>query len=105
MQGLARKRVRFSVEGYQRLQNFLAVGGHKIFRDNIWGRLRIIWQADHRHYKKTGYYDFPQKKYALRFLMGLGMLATRIPFVRKKFYDNMLTGPRRRMSKIAETAD
>ncbi|MBW1801967.1 MAG: flavodoxin family protein, partial [Deltaproteobacteria bacterium] len=105
LQGLARKLIQFSVEGYQRPQNFLAVGGHKIFRDNIWGRLRIIWQADHRHYKKTGYYDFPQQKYALRLLMGLGMLVTKIPFVRKKFYDNMLTGPRRRMSKIAETAD
>ncbi len=40
---------------------FLGVGGRKVFRDDIWGRLRFVFQADHRFYEKHGFYDFPQK--------------------------------------------
>lgn len=39
---------------------FLGVGGTKIFRDDIWGRLRFVFQADHRYYDENGFYDFPQ---------------------------------------------
>jgi len=37
------------------------IAGMKIFRDEIYGGLKIIFRADHRNYKKTGVYDFPQK--------------------------------------------
>ena len=39
---------------------FLGVGGMKVFRDDIWGRLRFVFQADHKHYEENGIYDFPQ---------------------------------------------
>ncbi len=39
---------------------FLGVGGMKIFRDDIWGRLRFVFQADHKYYEENGIYDFPQ---------------------------------------------
>ncbi len=42
-------------------QNFLGVGGAKIFRDLIW-QMRGIMKADHKFYKAHGQYDFPQKK-------------------------------------------
>ncbi len=32
----------------------------KIFRDDIWGRLRFVFQADHKYYEENGIYDFPQ---------------------------------------------
>ncbi len=42
-------------------QNFYGVGGMKIFRDLIY-QMRGMMRADHKFYKKNGYYDFPQKK-------------------------------------------
>ncbi len=42
-------------------QNFLGIGGMKIFRDLIW-LMRGMMKADHRFYQKHGQYDFPQKK-------------------------------------------
>lgn len=42
-------------------QNFLGIGGMKIFRDLIY-KMRGMMKADHKFYKKGGYYkDFPQK--------------------------------------------
>jgi multimeric flavodoxin WrbA len=46
---------------YMQPNNFYGVGGMKIFRDVIW-LTRGIMKADHRFYKKHGFYDFPQKK-------------------------------------------
>lgn len=42
-------------------QNFLGVGGMKIFRDLIW-QMQGFMKADHKFYKAHGQYDFPQKK-------------------------------------------
>ena len=43
-------------------QNFLGVGGMKIFRDLIY-LMRGMMRADHRFFKSHGQYDFPQKKF------------------------------------------
>jgi multimeric flavodoxin WrbA len=42
-------------------KNFYGVGGMKIFRDLTW-LMRGMMKADHRFYKRHGFYDFPQKK-------------------------------------------
>ena len=42
-------------------QNFLGIGGMKIFRDLIW-LMQGMMKADHKFYKKHGQYDFPQKQ-------------------------------------------
>ena len=42
-------------------QNFLGIGGMKIFRDLIW-QMQGMMRADHKFYKAHGQYDFPQKK-------------------------------------------
>ena len=47
--------------GYVQPQNFLGVGGMKIFRDLIY-LMRGMMKADHKFYKSHGQYDFPQKK-------------------------------------------
>lgn len=57
---LARSLVSHSGRGYVQPPTFLGVGGMKVFRDDIWGRLRFVFQADHRHYEENGIYDFPQ---------------------------------------------
>lgn len=57
---LAGRVVRSALEDYVKPVGFLGVGGMKIFRDDIWGRLRFAFQADHRFYEANGLYDFPQ---------------------------------------------
>lgn len=46
---------------YTQPKNFYGVGGMKIFRDLTW-LMRGMMKADHRFYKRHGFYDFPQKK-------------------------------------------
>jgi hypothetical protein len=41
-------------------------GRHKVFRDNIKGRLRPLWQADYRYFKEHKLFAFPQKDYKIR---------------------------------------
>jgi len=102
LDGLAEKVIRLANLGYVKPQNFLAVGGQKIFRDDIWGRLRGLWQADHRYYKKSGFYDFPQKKLRNRLMGPILILLTKIPSFRKAFYNNVMRMPALRLSKLVE---
>ena len=102
LQGLAARLIRFSTKGYLKPQNFLVVGGHKVFRDNIWGRLRPIWQADHRYYKRHGFYNFPQKDVKIRVLNPILMSLTKIPGFRKRFYGNIKTFPSKKYAKLIE---
>ena len=51
-------------------QNFLGVGGMKIFRDLIF-QMRGMMRADHKFFKSHGQYDFPQKKWRQSLLMYL----------------------------------
>ncbi|MBR5288837.1 MAG: NAD(P)H-dependent oxidoreductase [Clostridia bacterium] len=46
---------------YVQPQNFLGVGGMKIFRDLIY-MMQGMMRADHKFFKAHGQYDFPQKK-------------------------------------------
>ncbi|MGL5677443.1 MAG: NAD(P)H-dependent oxidoreductase [Cellulosilyticaceae bacterium] len=69
-------------------QNFLGVGGMKIFRDLIYV-MRGLMKEDHRFYKKHGIYDFPQKQIGTRLKMqSVGALMS-IPSVRKKMRGKM----------------
>ena len=86
LQNMAERLVRFSGQGYTKPVSFLGLGGKKIFRDDIFGRLRFPFQADHNYYKKNGFYDFPQKKYMSRLGNSILMLLSRIPPVRKDIY-------------------
>ena len=57
-------RLRYALENkYVPPKSFYGVGGMKIFRDLIY-QMRGMMRADHKFYKKNGYYDFPQKKWA-----------------------------------------
>ncbi len=57
----------------------------KIFRDDIWSELRVVFRADHRAYKRLGFYDFPQRRIGHRVLMGLAWLITGLPGIRTRF--------------------
>ena len=86
---LAEHSVRFSDRGYIAPVTFPAVGGHKIFRDEIWGGMRAIFKADDRYYRQHGLYDFPTRDYPKRIVTRATSLAMSIPAVRRDVAKNM----------------
>jgi multimeric flavodoxin WrbA len=101
LQNFAERLVSYSEKGYVRAKNFLAVGGQKVFRDDIWGRLRMIWQADYRYYKKHGKFDFPQKDLKMWIFNPVMLLLTKIPKIRESFYKNIMKFSSGRLKKLA----
>jgi multimeric flavodoxin WrbA len=99
---LAQQVVYYSEKDFVRPKNFMGVGGHKIFRDEIYGHIRGVWQADHRYYRKHGLYDFEQKKIGLRIMNSILLLACKIPSVRKKYYGNIKKFPAQRFGKLID---
>jgi multimeric flavodoxin WrbA len=85
LQTLANRSILYGKLGYFKPPTFLQVGGKKLFRDAVWGRLRPVFQADHRYFKKHGYYNFPQKKYKWRLINNILILLTKIPPFRREF--------------------
>ena len=85
LQGLAGRLVQFSASGYIKPRTFLGVAGMKIFRDDIWAQLKVVFRADHKAYKRLGYYDFPQRRLVRRLLMGFAWFVTGLPFIRSRF--------------------
>ena len=79
-----------SKEGVSRPMTSLGVGGIKIFRDDIWGPLRMVFPADHKAFRKLGYYKtFPQRSFT-NFLMHVFVVPLlSIPPVRKVFNAQM----------------
>ena len=75
--------------GYIPPPTFYSVGGHKIFRDKIYGRMRLPFQADYRYYAKHGMFDFPQCDWKTRAGNAVIIPLTRIPAFRKKLFANI----------------
>lgn len=82
--------VEYSGAGYVKPPTYLSVGGRKIFRDEIWGRLRFPFAADHRFYQAAGFYDFPQKDYKDRVRNLLLGLMARVPAVRRTLFGSRM---------------
>ncbi len=88
---------------YQRPHTFLGEGGMKIFRDDIYGRLRTVFMADHRAYKRLGYYKtFPQADLPIMLLNIFGAPIVNIPFIRKKFDAMMKVEMMKPLQKVVE---
>jgi multimeric flavodoxin WrbA len=82
---LAERLIRLSQAGYIRPRTFLGIAGMKIFRDDVWGHLRVVFRADHKAYKRLGVYDFPQRRLAERLLVCLAYLLTGLPGIRRRW--------------------
>lgn len=89
---LAERSVRLARKGYIRPATFLGVGGMKIFRDDVWGRLRTVFQADHRAYKEMGVYDFPQRDLGVRLLNGVATVLFKVSRIREAFMSRIKEG-------------
>lgn len=85
----AQRAIKGSELKYHKPNTFLGIGGMKVFRDEVYSTLRVIFKADHREYKRDRLYDFPSKKplklLAFKFLYHL----TKIPFISNKIYSGM----------------
>lgn len=84
MDGFAKKMIDLSVQNYIQPDTFLGVGGFKLFRDDMWGRLRFPFRMDHLYYKKHGLYDFPQKNLKSRLQNSLMLFLSKFPKVKKE---------------------
>ncbi|MGD0565850.1 MAG: NAD(P)H-dependent oxidoreductase [Candidatus Goldiibacteriota bacterium] len=85
---LAEKAVEFSGKGYLKPVTFLGFAGMKVFRDDVYSDLRVVFRADHRVYKKTGVFDFPQNKPFKNFMLAVMSGIIGIPWVTKKVTGN-----------------
>ena len=77
-------------QDYKTPITYLGVGAWKIFRDEIWGKLRFPFIADYKAYKNMKKFDFPQKKMKSRILNALMIGLTKIPAVRKEIYHHKI---------------
>ncbi|MGA9403858.1 MAG: NAD(P)H-dependent oxidoreductase [Methanoregula sp.] len=89
LDAMAARLLQCAEAGYIPPHTFYAVGGHKIFRDNIYGGMRIAFQADYRYYKEHGMFDFPQADLKTRLFNALLIPLLRIPGFRKKVFADM----------------
>lgn len=90
--------------GFVRAPTFRGVAGMKLFRDELWGPLRPVFQADHVAYRRLGFYDFPQRRWGERLLTRVAYWALQIPFLRRQFRAKMVEGMVYPARRVADTA-
>ncbi len=99
------KRLTYALENKLLMpQNFLGVGGMKIFRDLIY-LMRGMMRADHKFYKEGGYYDFPQKHRLSSMKMYLVGFLLSSEKIRKKMGNKMNEGMLMPYKKMFEKLD
>ena len=85
-------------------QNFLGVGGMKIFRDLIY-QMRGFMRADHKFFKSHGQYDFPQKKWPQSLAMYLVGAMIANPRIHAKMGSKMNEGMLMPYKKVLDEMD
>lgn len=102
IEGLAKRMVRQSHNGYIQSMPGPAVTGRMVFRDHVWGGLRFVFQGDHKYYKKHKWYDFPHKNRRTRFMTSVMVFMLRFKFFREHVQKNMKTLMIRNLAPIAK---
>ena len=85
-------------------QNFLGVGGMKIFRDLIY-QMRGFKRADHKFFKSHGQYDFPQKQWPKSLAMYLVGAMIANPKLHSKMDGKMSEGMLMPYKKVLDDLD
>jgi len=100
---LMRTATEYSRIGYARPVTFLGLAGTNIFRDDIYGRLRPAFQADHRAYQRLGIYKtYPQVDWKSRLTNLVTGLIFRIPAIKKGFKRKIKEGMLQPLQKEVE---
>ncbi len=89
LQNFATRIIKFSETSQGKPLTFLGVGGMKIFRDAIWGRLRFPFKADYDVYKSSDVFNFPQDRYKMRFRNQFMLLLSKSSKFRKEVNSRM----------------
>ncbi len=89
---LAQRIVHYASLGFLRPPTFLAVGGRKLIRDAVWGRMRTPFPADHRAFKRLGAYDFPQKETLVRVQNAVFGVLMKSQGFRQEYYKRVKPG-------------
>ncbi|MCP3925909.1 MAG: hypothetical protein GY714_25355 [Desulfobacterales bacterium] len=106
IQSMADHSLTYSDQNYIRPHTFYKEGGMKIFRDDVYGRLRFICQADHRWYRDNGIYDtFPQKNKFTKSRNRKLMFLTKFKVIREKLYTRVNKEMLKPIHKIAVHPD
>lgn len=104
LDSLAERLVRLSLAGYAPPRTFLGIAGLKLFRDEIWGGLRVVFRADHKAYRRMGFYDFPQRNLLKRLGLSVASFVTGLPGIRSRFPAMIKSQMVRPYRKIVEAA-
>jgi len=102
LESLAQRLMACADTGYIRPPSFLGVGGTKLFRDEIWSYMRVVFPADHRYYKTHGLYDFPKRSMRTRIRQGLVALMLNIPAFRREFRKRIKEGLVKPLAELVE---
>lgn len=102
LDGLARRLAACAQSGYLAPPTFLGVAGRKLFRDEIWSRLRFVFHADHRYYQQHGLYDFPRRSLKTRLTDAMVHLLIRIPRFRREFLKRIKSEMVKPLEKVLE---
>jgi hypothetical protein len=97
---LATRMLGAMAEGYVQPFDFQGVGGRLVFRDPIFGRLRGVFPADHRYYARTGFYDFPTRKWGERLFNRALLAAFRFRGLRRAFDRHVTQGMLRPFARL-----
>ncbi|MBN2723230.1 MAG: NAD(P)H-dependent oxidoreductase [Deltaproteobacteria bacterium] len=88
-------------EKYIPFMKFPAVGAHKLFRDEVYGRLGFVFEYDYKHFKSNKLFDFPTGKPHMSILRFLLSSVLKIPPFRRRFYmKEMIPGMLRPYDKV-----
>jgi multimeric flavodoxin WrbA len=105
LRSLAERLVKYADRRYVRTRTFLGIGLDKIIRDIVWGKMRFLAQANHRHFKRNGFYDFPHGDYKTRVINAVMMVLMRVPALRKRLYRSamrLIIAPHRKLLAKAD---
>jgi multimeric flavodoxin WrbA len=92
LEELARKGIVYAASGYVQPSTFLGVGGRKLLRDDVWGRLRTVFRVSHEAYEELGWYDFPMRDVSTHLVATMGSLGMNVPVVREYVQEMLKDG-------------
>ncbi len=83
---------------------FRGVAGLRLFRDEIFGGLSFVFQADDAYYRKRGIYDFPHRRRGRRAKAAIMKALSRIPGMREEIRDRLKTEMVKPFQRVVEAA-
>jgi multimeric flavodoxin WrbA len=86
--------------------SFRGIAGLRLFRDEIFGGLRFVFQADDAYYRTRGIYDFPHRRRGRRVQAAIMKALTTIPGMRDEIRNRLqseMVKPFRKVVQAAET--